>query len=84
MATHGTIHYETLLFVYNYKHTDGGTSSGCSIVLVVSPLVSLMMDQVAGLRSCGVSAAVYLVWLFLRITTMCNLSIIGLIHRRFP
>ena len=76
------IRYETLLFVYNYKHSDSGTSSGCSIVLVVSPLVSLMMDQVASLRSCGVSAA--LVWLFLHITTMCNLSIIGLIHRRFP
>ena len=79
-----SIRYKTLLLVYNYKHTNSGTSSGCSIVLVVSPLVSLMMDQVAGLRSCEVSAAIYLVWLFLCITTMCNLSIIGLIHRRFP
>ena len=79
-----SICYETLLFVYNYKHSDGGTSSGCSIVLVVSSLVSLMIDQVASLRSCGVSAAVYLFWLFLRITTMCNLSRIGLIRRRFP
>ena len=28
--------------------------------------------------------AVYLGWLFLRITTTCNLSIIGLIRGRFP
>ena len=27
---------------------------------------------------------VYLVWLFLRITTTCNLSIIGLVRKRFP
>ena len=28
--------------------------------------------------------AVYLVWLFLRITTMCNLSVFGLVRRKFP
>ena len=28
--------------------------------------------------------AVYLVWLFLRITTMCNLSVFGLICGKFP
>ena len=28
--------------------------------------------------------AVYLVWLFLRITTTCNLSIIGLVRKKFP
>ena len=28
--------------------------------------------------------AVYLVWLFLRITTMCNLSIFGPVRRKFP
>ena len=28
--------------------------------------------------------AVYLVWLFLRITTMCNLSVFGLVHGKFP
>ena len=27
---------------------------------------------------------VYLVWLFLRITTTCNLSIIGLVRKGFP
>ena len=46
-----SICYETLPFVFNYKHSDGGTSGGCSVVLVVSPLVSLMVDQVASLRS---------------------------------
>ena len=37
-----SICYETLLFVCNYKHSDGGTSSGCSIVLAcrVTPCVS--------------------------------------------
>ena len=28
--------------------------------------------------------AVYLVWLFLRITTMCNLSVFGLVHQHHP
>ena len=27
--------------------------------------------------------AVYLVWLFLRITTMCNLSVFELVHKKF-
>ena len=27
---------------------------------------------------------VYLVWLFLRITTMCNLSVFGLVRGKFP
>ena len=53
-----SICYETLPFVFNYKHSDGGTGGGCSVVLVVSPLVSLMADQVASLRSRGVSAAI--------------------------
>ena len=35
-----SICYETLPFVFNYKHSDGGTGGGCSVVLVVSPLVS--------------------------------------------
>ena len=70
-----SICYETLPFVLNYKHSDGGIGGGCSVVLVMLPLVSLMVDQVY--------QAVYLVWLFLRITTTCNLSIIGLVRRRF-
>ena len=28
--------------------------------------------------------AVYLVWLFLRITAMCNLSVFGLVRGKFP
>ena len=36
--------YETLPFVFNYKHSDGGTGSGCSVVLVV---VSLVMEAIA-------------------------------------
>ena len=35
-----SIWYETLPFVFNYKHSDSGTGGGCSVVLVVSPLVS--------------------------------------------
>ena len=61
--------------------SDGRTSGGCSIVLVVSPLVSLIMEAIAVWAHCKLY--VYLVWLFLRITTMCNLYIIGLICRRF-
>ena len=38
---------ETLPFVFNYKHDDGGTGGGCSVVLVVSPLVSLIMEAIA-------------------------------------
>ena len=42
-----SICYETLPFVFNYKYSDGGTGGGCSVVLVVSPLVSLMMEAIA-------------------------------------
>ena len=42
-----SICYETRPFVFNYKHSDSGTSSGCSVVLVVSPLVSLTMKAFA-------------------------------------
>ena len=38
---------ETLPFVFNYKHSDGGTGGGCSVVLVVSPLVSLIIEAIA-------------------------------------
>ena len=33
-----SLYYETLLFVFNYEHSDGGTGGGCSVVLVVLPL----------------------------------------------
>ena len=60
VATHGI--WEVCLLrdsaIFNYKHSDGGAGVGCSIVLVMSPLVSLMVDQVASLRSRRVSAAI--------------------------
>ena len=37
-----SICYKTRPLVFNYKHSDGGTGGGCSVVLVVSPLVSLV------------------------------------------
>ena len=40
-----SICYETLVF--NYKHSDGGTGGGCSVVLVMSPLVSLIMEAIS-------------------------------------
>ena len=39
-----SICFKTLPFVFNYKHSDSGTSGGYSIVLVVSPLVSLIVN----------------------------------------
>ena len=39
--------YETLPFVRNYKHSDGRTGGGCSVIFVVSPLVSLIMEAIA-------------------------------------
>ena len=66
-----------LPFVFNYKHSDSGTSSGCCRV---TPCVS---DN-ESLRRINTLRAVYLLWLFLRITTMCNLYIIRLVHQRFP
>ena len=33
--------------LFNCKHSDGGTGGGCSVVLVVSPLVSLIMEAIA-------------------------------------
>ena len=41
-----SICYETAVW-FNYKYSDGGTGSGCSVVLVVSPLVSLIMEAIA-------------------------------------
>ena len=36
-----SICYETAV-CFKHKHSDGGTGDGCSVVLVVSPLVSLI------------------------------------------
>ena len=72
--------------LFNYKHSNGGTGGGCTVVLVVLPLVSLDSDNGSHRRvnTAATQQAVYLVWLFLRITTTCNLSIIGLVRKGFP
>ena len=49
-----SICYEILPFLFDLKLASGE----CSIVIVVSPLVSLMVDQVASLRSRGMRAAI--------------------------
>ena len=36
-----------LATLFNYKHSDGGTGGGCTVVLVVLPLVSLIMEAIA-------------------------------------
>ena len=50
--------YEAISFVLDWKlkRTDSGTRS--SLVLIVSPLVALMVDQVCSLRTRGVKAAI--------------------------
>ena len=55
-----SICYQVLPFLFDFKL--GKTSSSpteCSVVLIVSPLVSLMVDQVASLQSRGVKAAIF-------------------------
>ena len=52
-----SICYQTLPFVFDSKL--GRVNSQCgSVVLVVSPLIALMVDQVVGLRERGANAAV--------------------------
>ena len=81
MATHGI--WDKTAICFNYKH-NGGTGGGCSVVLVMSPLVSLINGSYRRVNTAATLQAVYLVWLFLCITTTCNLSIIGLVRKRFP
>ena len=73
-----SICYETAV-CFNYKRSHDGTCGGCSVVLVVSPLVSLIM-KLSPHKPAATLKGVNLVWLFLRITTTCNLSIIRLVH----
>ena len=47
--------YQALPFMFDHKL---GRSTNRSVVLVVSPLVSLMVDQVKSLRAIGVGAAI--------------------------
>ena len=52
-----SICFQVLPFLFDYKL--GTVDSNCrSVVIVVSPLVSLMVDQVSSLRALGVSAAI--------------------------
>ena len=48
--------YQTLPFVIGYKQHQSTTSN--SAVIVVSPLVALMEDQVSGLRRRGVKSSI--------------------------
>ena len=63
-----SICYETAI-CFSYKHSDGGTGGGCSVVLVVSPFMSLIMEQSPRKHSCPTASRISIVWLFLRITT---------------
>ena len=49
--------YQTLPFVMDHKLSQVGTQKS-SAVLVVSPLVALMVDQVRSLRSRGVKSSI--------------------------
>ena len=51
-----SICYQTLLFVFDKMSRK--CAAGGSVVVVVSPLISLMEDQVASLRKRGVNAAI--------------------------
>ena len=53
-----SICYETLPFVFDFKLERVSGTASSSVVIVVSPLVSLMADQVASLRKRGVKAAI--------------------------
>ena len=43
-----SIRYETLPFVFNYNHSDGGTGGGCSVVLIVSLLFTAFVSDASG------------------------------------
>ena len=81
MATNGI--WDETAICFNYKHSDGGTGGGCSVALVMSPLVSLINGSYRRVKTAATLQAVYLVWSFHRITTTCNLSIIGPVRKRF-
>ena len=50
--------YECLPFLFDFKLGRMGDPHRRSVVLVISPLVSLMIDQVASLRKRGVAVAI--------------------------
>ena len=37
--------YVTLPFVFNYNHSDGGTGRGCSVVLLMSLLLTAFVSD---------------------------------------
>ena len=54
-----SICYQSLPFVFDYKlGRTNAPPDQRSVVLVVSPLVSLMVDQVSALQSAGICAAI--------------------------
>jgi len=50
--------FQLLPFLFDFKFDRSNEGSQHSVVLVVSPLVSLMVNQVCQLQSAGVSAAI--------------------------
>ena len=54
-----SICYQSLPFIFDYKlGKNSAPTNQRSVVLVASPLVSLMVDQVCSLQSAGVGAAI--------------------------
>ena len=54
-----SICYTTLPFVFDYKSGHRDVTSGShSVVIVISPLLSLMTDQVTALRRVGAKSAI--------------------------
>ncbi len=51
--------YQLLPFLFNHKRgRNSAPKAMLSVVIIVYPLVSLMIDQVMRLLSCGISAAI--------------------------
>ena len=55
-----SICYEALPFLFDFKLKRTSSVDNRSTVVVVSPLISLMTDQVTSLRQRGVSAVIHM------------------------